>query len=103
MYKTVKQVSTFEKNAVPICPLQGHQIDLYKNLQLNNISCRLILLHNIEMISKIFPTEIISYGTKNCTWLKGSTFEKMNVNVNTVYKKIIKYSNTFVKKIILKE
>ena len=98
VYKTVKQVSTFEKNAVPICPLQGHQIDLYKNFQLNNISCRLILLHNIEMISKIFPTEIISYSTKNCTWLKGSTFEKINVNVNTVYKKIIKYSNTFVKK-----
>ena len=26
VYKTVKLVSTSEKNAVPICPLQGHRI-----------------------------------------------------------------------------
>ena len=98
VYKTIKLVGTFEKNAVPICPFQGHQFNLYWNLQLNNISCKLLLLHNTEMISKIFPTEIISYGSKNCTWLKGSAFEKINVNVNTLFNKIIKYSNTFVNK-----
>ena len=40
------------------------------------------------MISKILPTEIISYVNKNCTWLKGSIFKEMNENVNTVYNKM---------------
>ena len=92
VYKTVKLVSTFEKNAVPICPLQGHRMIDSKNLRMSNISCKLLLLHNTEMISKSLPTEINSYVNKNCTWLQGSIFESMNVNVNTVYKKIIKYN-----------
>ena len=100
VYKTIKLVSTLEKYAVPICPLQGHRIMNSKNLQLKNISCKLLLLHNTEMISKSLPTEINSYiNNKNCTWLQGSIFQNMNVNVNTVYKKIIKYdSNTYVNK-----
>ena len=48
------------------------------------------------MVSKILPTEIISYVNKSCTWLKGSIFKEMNENVNTVYNKIVKYNNTFV-------
>ena len=102
VYKIIKLVSTFEKNAVPICPLQSHHktrlqhIDLQLNKTL--ISCKLLLLHNTEMISKILPTEIISYDSKNCTWLKGSIFEKLNANVSTVYNKIVKYNSTFVNK-----
>jgi len=94
VYKTIKQVNTFEKNTVPICPLQGHQTIQHKDLQLNNISCKLILLHNTEMISKILPTEIISYANKNCTWLKDNVFQKLSVKVNTIYDKILIYSNT---------
>ena len=98
VYKTTKVVSTFEKNTVPICSLQGHQTEQrsHEDFQLNDISCRLILLHNTEMISKILPTEIISFVNKNCTWLKGSIFEKMNVNVNTIHNKIVKYNSTIV-------
>ena len=87
VYKTIKQVSALEKHAVPICPLQ---------ISINN--SRLLLLHNTEMISKILPTEIISYVNKKCTWLEGSYYLNMNVNVSTVYQKIVKSNNTFVNK-----
>ena len=95
VYKTIKLVSTFERNTEPICPLQGYKITQHKELQFNNISCKLLLLHNTEMISKI---DIFPYVSNNCTWLKGSIFEKMNVNVSTVYRKIVKCNNTFVDK-----
>ena len=95
VYKTIKLVSTFERNTEPICPLQGYKITQHKELQFNNISCKLLLLHNTEMISKI---DIFPYVSNNCTWLKGSIFEKMIVNVSTVYRKIVKCNNTFVDK-----
>ena len=98
VYKTVKLVSTFEKNAIPICPLQGHRIEHSKNLQFNIISSKLLLLHNTEMICKGLPTEINSYVTKNCTWLQGSIFQNMNVNVTIVYNKVVRYNSTFVNK-----
>ena len=99
VYKTTKQVSALEKQAVPICPLQSYDIE-HKILDINDISCRLLLLHNTEMISKILPTEIISYKyvNKKCTWLKETIFQKMNANVSTIYHKVVKSNNTFVKK-----
>jgi len=38
VYKTIKIVNTFEKNAVPICPFQGHHTQVYKVFQLQFIS-----------------------------------------------------------------
>ena len=99
VYKTIKIVNTFEKNAVPICPFQGHHTQGYKifQLQLKKVYFKLILFHNIEMISKILPTEIISVVYKNCTWLKGSLFQEMKTDANTIYNSIVKYNNnTFV-------
>ena len=99
VYKTTKQVSALEKQAVPICPLQS-DYTVHKILHITDINCRLLLLHNTEMISKILPTEIISYKyvNKKCTWLKYTRFQKMNANVSTVYHKLVKSNNTFVKK-----
>ena len=53
VYKTIKIVNTFEKNAVPICPFQGHHTQVYKvfQLQLKKVYFKLILFHNTEMIS----------------------------------------------------
>ena len=50
------------------------------------------------MISKVLPTDIISYVNKKCTWLKHTNFQKMNVNASAVYHKIVYYSNTFINK-----
>ena len=97
VYKTTKQVSALEKQAVPICPLQSYDIE-HKILDINDISYRLLLLHNTEMISKILPTDIISYVNKKCTWLEGSYYQKMNVNISTAYHKIVKSNHTFVNK-----
>ena len=98
VYKTTKLVSDFEENAVPICPLQGYQLvhPNCKYLQLNNISCKFLLLHNTEMISKVLSTELLFYVNNKCTWLKGSIFQKLSIQVNTIYNTIIKYNNTFV-------
>ena len=49
------------------------------------------------MISKVLPTEIISYFNRNCTFLYNTIFSKMNVNANQK-KLIVKSSNTFVNK-----
>ena len=99
VYKTTKQVSALEKQAVPICPLQSYYTKR-KILDINDVSCRLLLLHNTEMISKILPTEIISYKyvNKKCTWLKDTIFQKMNANVSIIYHEVVKSNNTFVKK-----
>ena len=107
VYKIIKQVNIFEKHAIPICPLQGHSLDgilsnNHKSLQLDEIRCRLLLLNNTEMISKILPNEIIWYINAKCTWLEGSYFQQMNANVSTVYHKIVKSTNTFVNRTITK-
>ena len=79
VYNIIKQVSTSEKHAVPICPLQGHiVINHFEHLQLDAINCTLLLLHNTQMISKILPTDIISYIiNKKCTWLEDTIFQKI--------------------------
>ena len=97
VYKTIKQVSTLEKHAVPICPLQGYYTErkvLYNNI--NTAKFMFLLLHNTEMISKILPTEIISYVNRKCTWLEDTCFQNMNANVSAVYHKIVKSNNIFV-------
>ena len=51
------------------------------------------------MISKILPTEIISVVYKNCRWLKGSLFQEVKTDANSIYNSIVKYNNnTFVSK-----
>ena len=62
VYKTTKQVSALEKQAVPICPLQSYYTEHKILHNINDISCRLLLLHNTEMMFKILPTKIISYS-----------------------------------------
>ena len=94
VYKVMKLVSTFEKHAIPICPLQVYgNID---NFHLDTINCTLLLSNNIEMISKTLPTEIISYVNNKCDWLEGTIFQKINTNVLTAYHKILKSNNSFV-------
>ena len=102
VYKTTKLVSNFEENAVPICPLQGYKIVFSRNFQLNNISCKFLLLHNTEMVSKVLPTQLFLHVNNKCTWLIGSIFQKMRIQVNTIYNTIIKYNNTFVNKNTIK-
>ena len=99
VYKSTKQVSSLDNNAVPICPLQGYYT-VHRTLYTLNSSCSTLLLNNTEMISKILPTEIISYEyvNKKCTWFENTIFQKMNANVSTVYHKIVKSNNTFVNK-----
>jgi len=79
VYKTIKIVNTFEKNAVPICPFQGYHTQGFKAMvfhqKLNEVSFKLIL-HNTEMISKILSTEIISVVYKIVHGLKEACFKK---------------------------
>ena len=100
VYKVIKQVSTFESHATPICPLHVYSKTFNKIIiqNLNAVNCKLLLLNNMEMISKILPTDIISYVNNKCKWLKGTILDKINVNVSIAYHKIIKWNNTFVNK-----
>ena len=105
VYKTIKQVSTFEKHAVPICPLQGNvrvPHNPKSHLELDETTCRLLLLNNTQMLSRILPTEIVSYFNKKCMWVEDTIFQKMNATVQTIYHKIIKFNNTFVNKTAIK-
>ena len=102
VYKITKIVSTFEKQAIPICPLQVYGMGFtQENFHLDAVKCALLLSNNIEMISKILSTEIISHVHVNnkCNWLGDTIFQKINANVITAYHKIIiRSNNTFVNK-----
>ena len=50
------------------------------------------------MISKILPSDIISYAHNKCEWFEYSIFQLINVNVLIAYQKIIKSNNTFLNK-----
>ena len=100
VYKLTKIVSTFEKQEIPICPLQVYgSVITQENFDLDAINCALQLSNNIEMISKILSTEIVSYINNKCNWLGDTIFQKINANVVTAYHKIIiRSNNTFVNK-----
>ena len=99
VYKVVKQVSGLEKPSVPICPLQVY--DPKHNRQfhfLDEINCTFLISNNTEMMSKPLPGEISSFLHKRCQWLDGTVFRGTVTNTSAVYRKIIKFSNTFVSK-----
>ena len=104
VYKVIKQVNTFESHATPICPLHVYskiafiKIVTRKSFNLDDVNCKLLLSNNMEMISKILLTDIISYVNNKCKWLKGTIFDEINVNVSIAYHKIIRSNNTFVNK-----
>ena len=101
VYKVIKFVGTFEKHAMPICPLQIYSsIDtLQKSFDLDVVNCTLLLSNNIEMIPKVLSTEIISYLNTDCDWLGHTILQKINANVLIAYHKIIiSVNNTFVNK-----
>ena len=100
VYKLTKFVSTFEKQEIPICPLQVYgNVITQENFDLDAINCALLLSNNIEMISKILSTEIVSYINNKCNWLGDTIFQKINANVVTAYHKIIiRSNNAFVNK-----
>ena len=97
VYKVFKQVSNFERHTTPIYPFQ---ISIGKlklnNLHSNAVNCTLLLSKNMEMISKILPTDTISYMNNKCKWLEGTFYQKINANVSIVYHKIVRWNNTFV-------
>ena len=89
VYKVIKQVSALEKHAIPICPIQVYDIPLsyFQLNSLNSVKRTLLLIYNMEMISKILPTEIITYANSKCEWFKDSRFQRINVNVLIAYHK----------------
>ena len=97
VYKVIKQVSAVEKHAIPLCPLQVYGYNP-NNFQLDSVKCSLLLTNNIEMVSKILPSEIIAYANNKCEWFENNFFQMINANVHVVYHKIIKSNNTFVNK-----
>ena len=101
VYKVIKFVNIFQKHSIPICPLQVYgNIDTFrKGFNMDAVNCTLLLSNNIEMISKTLPTEIISYINDKCDWLGHTILQKINVNVQIAYHKIIiRNNNTIVKK-----
>ena len=99
VYKVIKFVGTFEKHAMPICPLQVYGRVAHNSFHLDAVKCTLLLSYNMEMISKILPSEIVSYVDNDCDWLGHTTFQKINANVHLAYHKIIiRMNNTYVKK-----
>ena len=98
VYKIIKQTSTVERHIIPLCPLQVYGNN-YKGFHLEPVKCRLLLSNNIEMISKILPTEFYSYVNNKCEWFKGTTFQRINMSVHDAYHKIIiGVNNTFINK-----
>ena len=97
VYKVFKQVRNFERHTTPICPFQV-SIDMLilNTLQFNAVKRTLLLSNNMEMISRILPTDIISYINNKCKWLEGTFYQKINANVSIAYNKIIRWNNTFV-------
>ena len=102
VYKIIKQLNIFKKHATPICPLQVFS-SIYVNTGyysqnswfIDIIDCTLMFSNNVEMISKILPTDVTSYMNK-CRWLEDSIFQKVNANASIVYHKIITLlNNTF--------
>ena len=101
VYKDFKQVINFDRHATPICPLQVYTGNSKLNhLHFNAVNCTLPLSSNMEMISKILPTDIISYMNSKCKWLEGTFYQKINANVSIAYHKIIRWNNTFVNKTV---
>ena len=65
VYKIMKQVNNFEEHATPVCPLQVYSYTYMFNNHFSENSwymdvsdCMLVLSNNMEMISKILPTDI---------------------------------------------
>ena len=101
VYKVLKFTNIFQKHSIPICPIQVYtNIDIFqKTFNMDTMNCTLLLSNNIEMISKTLPTEIISYVNDKCDWLGHTILQKINVNVQIAYHKIIiRKNNTIVKK-----
>ena len=100
VYKVIKQVRTSEEHTAPLCPLHVyHFVITQTRMNLKSINCTLLISNNTEMISKVLPTEIISYVNDKCTWFEGTIFQQINATVNVVYDKmIIRINNTFVNK-----
>ena len=101
VYKVFKQINNFEGYATPICPLQVSITEAkLNNLHFNKVNRTLLLSKNMEMISKILPTDIISYMNNKCKWLEGTFYQKINANVSIAYHKIVRWNNTFVNKTV---
>ena len=98
VYKVIKQVSSVEKHAIPLCPLQVYGRILQNSFHFDSVKCVLLLINNMEMTSKILPSEIISYANSKCEWFESNIFQLINVNVLIAYHKIIRMNNTFVNK-----
>ena len=94
VYKVIKFVSTFERHALSICPLQIYGSN--KTLHLDAISCILLLSNNTKMISKTLPTEITTHVNNKCHWLRGTILQRINVSLSNVYQKIIRRVNNTV-------
>ena len=86
VYKVFKQINNFERHSTPTCPLQVYitESDL-NNLHFNAVKCTLLVSNNMEMISRILPTDIISYVNNKCKWLEGTFYQKINANVSIAY------------------
>ena len=106
VYKIIKQVNIFKKHATPVCPLQVFT-RIYVNIGyysqnssfIDIIDCTLMFSNNVEMISKILPTDITSYMNNKCRWLEDSIFQKVYANASIAYHKIItSLNNTFANK-----
>ena len=96
-HNVVYKVFNFERHATPICPFQVSIGNTRLNkLHFNAVNCTLLLSKNVEMISRILPTDIISYMNNKCKWLEGTFYQKINANVSIAYHKIVRWNNIFV-------
>ena len=97
VYKVFKQVINFERHSTPICPLQIIISESELNdLHFSAVKYTLLLSNNMEMISRILPTDIISYMNNKCKWLEGTFYQNINANESIVFHEIVRWNNTFV-------
>ena len=96
-HNVLYKVFNFERHATPICPIQVSIDRLILNkLQFDEVKCTLLLSNNMEMISKILPTDFISYMNNKCKWIEGSFYQKIDTNVSIAYNMVVRQNNTFV-------
>ena len=101
VYKVIMFVSTFEKRTISICPLQVCGRITQNSFNLDVVNCTLLLSNNMEMVSKILDSDIVSYINNDCDWLGRTILQKINANVIIAYHKIIiRKNNTFVNKTV---
>ena len=93
VYVVAKQIRTIADDAKPICPLQFWNSQSAYN-DLDSLNIKIVMLNNVHMMSKNLQGEDLLL--KNCVWLAGFAFYKINAKV--VYQRILVIQNIVINK-----